>query len=223
MARAIDNNHVVEHRLRSRGWTAALVGCASVFLAPSVFLALGILLPAGGANAQLGSSKSRNDPTPLRSTYGDEVTDWRENELALPPFPRQEHLTPIQLNFAGATHRYYIDESSLSFGSDKVIRYTVVIRSKTGVVNVFYEGISCPTREFKEYAYGTAKREFRLRPAPRWRAITRRGVKAYRDALFTKYVCSKSTGAIGVEGVIKRLRHGGQIMHSSWDDARPDA
>ncbi|MBT6273832.1 MAG: hypothetical protein HOI95_06840 [Chromatiales bacterium] len=172
--------------------------------------------------AQLTSSKSLNDLNVTKGTYG-EILYWKEASVTLPKFPAKDNLTPITLNLAGISNQYYIDEKSLSFGDDLILRYTVVIRSKADAVNVLYEGLSCRTREFKSYAYGTGNSEFHTYPKARWKPITRHGVMGFREVLFSKYACAASSAALPVSEVLVRLRKGGQVMHSSWSDDRPDS
>jgi hypothetical protein len=48
--------------------------------------------------------------------------------------------------------RFAIDPKSVSIGKDNVVRYTVLITSKTGARNVNYEGLRCDTGERRIYA-----------------------------------------------------------------------
>jgi hypothetical protein len=53
---------------------------------------------------------------------------------------------------AGSSLVFGIDPATIRIGSDGVIRYVVVARSREGAINAMYEGIRCSTGEFKTYA-----------------------------------------------------------------------
>ena len=57
---------------------------------------------------------------------------------------------------AGAVsdNQYFVDTTSIKIGEDGVIRFSLVIKSSAGALNVSYEGIRCVTRERKVYALG---------------------------------------------------------------------
>ena len=50
----------------------------------------------------------------------------------------------------------FVDEASVHYGSDDVIRYTMVIVSPSGARNVTFEGMRCETGERRLYAFGRA-------------------------------------------------------------------
>jgi hypothetical protein len=69
---------------------------------------------------------------------------WVELAAQLPPYPQTENL--LEFNVSSATrNRHYVDAASISVGSDKVVRYTVVIESAGGARNVSFEGMRCAT------------------------------------------------------------------------------
>jgi len=55
--------------------------------------------------------------------------------------------------------RHYIDGRHISVGADEVVRYTLVLESRSGVRNLSFEGLRCtPNGAFKVYAYGNQGR-----------------------------------------------------------------
>ncbi|HEX6690640.1 MAG TPA: CNP1-like family protein [Burkholderiales bacterium] len=96
-----------------------------------------------------------------------EVSDWeRANPEKLdsaatsptavnpPPLPRAENLTEIYIS-ATATFRYFVDRSSLAVNyKQREIRYVLLARSPSGVENVSYEAIKCPSLH-RIYAVGS--------------------------------------------------------------------
>jgi hypothetical protein len=76
--------------------------------------------------------------------------DWREAEAPPPPALKTDRL--IEIDMPRSQLRFGVDPSSVSLGSDGIVRYVVVASSSTGAVNASYEGIRCGTGEFKVYA-----------------------------------------------------------------------
>ncbi|MCP5241942.1 MAG: CNP1-like family protein [Burkholderiales bacterium] len=78
---------------------------------------------------------------------------WVEQLAQLPDFPDLRNL--IKFDVGSITdYSHAIDPDSISIGQDGVIRFTLVTRSSTGVMNISYEGIRCITNERKLYAIG---------------------------------------------------------------------
>ncbi|HXM82192.1 MAG TPA: CNP1-like family protein [Burkholderiales bacterium] len=123
------------------------------------------------------------------------MSDWeRQNRQRLigeespapPPYPRQADLIEFYVS-PTAEFKYFIDARSLSVGADKVVRFTLVARSPSGVDNVSYEGIRCPT-EYRLFAVG--------RPGGTWtggergwREITRGSSLGWQYALASHFFC----------------------------------
>ncbi|MDR2678814.1 MAG: CNP1-like family protein, partial [Zoogloeaceae bacterium] len=67
--------------------------------------------------------------------YDTEKPEWKENEVALPPYPQDGDLISLYVS-ATAQNRFFVDLANLSVGSDGVVRYTLVVISPSGVRNV---------------------------------------------------------------------------------------
>lgn len=78
---------------------------------------------------------------------------WVEQLTQLPAYPDEKNLMAFN---AGAVsgNKYFVDTTSIKIGEDGVIRFSLVIRSSAGALNVSYEGIRCATSERKVYALG---------------------------------------------------------------------
>ena len=83
----------------------------------------------------------------------DHERPWVELQAELPPYPEQENLLQFDAGPA-SSNTHYVDGASITVGEDGVVRYTLVIKSPTGAMNVSYEGIRCQTEEKRTYAYG---------------------------------------------------------------------
>src|SRR5690348_12438531 len=83
----------------------------------------------------------------------DNEKPWVEIQAQLPPYPKPENLLQFDAGPA-STNLHYVDAPSLTVGEDGVIRFSLVIKSPSGAMNVSYEGIRCQTAEKRTYAYG---------------------------------------------------------------------
>lgn len=86
-----------------------------------------------------------------------------------PPPLKLEGLVPLEI--PGSALRFGIDPGSISVGSDKVVRYVVVARSTSGVVNAMYEGIRCQSGEFAVYARHSGSGGWSVLSEPSWRPL----------------------------------------------------
>ncbi len=115
---------------------------------------------------------------------------WKENDLKIPPYPDDSDLMELQLYDPNNRFTYYMDEESLDVSeADYVVRYTLVIESKSGTRNIFYEGMRCNTLEYKTYAFGTGKGKFRPSRKPEWKSMLDSGYKKLRMDLMEFYLC----------------------------------
>ncbi|PSJ17889.1 CNP1-like family protein [Nitrosomonas supralitoralis] len=78
---------------------------------------------------------------------------WIEQLTQLPAYPNATDLMEFDTGAVSSNH-YLVDRNSISIGEDGVIRFTLVVKSSSGALNVSYEGIRCATSERKLYALG---------------------------------------------------------------------
>ncbi|PTR17560.1 MULTISPECIES: CNP1-like family protein [unclassified Nitrosospira] len=76
---------------------------------------------------------------------------WAELQVQLPAYPKAENLLPFDAGPA-SNNLYYIDAPSLVVGEEGIVRYTLVIKSPEGAMNVSYEGMRCATDGVREQA-----------------------------------------------------------------------
>jgi hypothetical protein len=171
-------------------------------LRPLARLLAGVLASTALAAAAQNTNQL---PVPGAGTRFDEQQeklDWKEIEVAPPPYPTDAELIEFQVS-SGATFRFFIDAASLSVGADGVVRYTLVARSPSGVANISYEGIRCTTKSYRVYAQGTGGRW-----SPRqgdWRDIEARTIQRWHNVLYAEYLCPRNrpiqTAAEGVNAL----------------------
>lgn len=76
---------------------------------------------------------------------------WTELQVQLPAYPKAENLLPFDAGPA-SDNLHYIDTPSIVVGEDAIVRYTLVIKSPEGAMNVSYEGMRCATDGVRESA-----------------------------------------------------------------------
>ncbi len=117
--------------------------------------------------------------------------EWQEAATRLPPPPREQDLVPIDAPSAADGYDYFIDRTSVSRGNDGVMRYTVVVVSRTGARNVFHEGLRCLTDQVRTYAYASREGPFRPSVDDTWRPMATRGVRGYQNYLANVIMCDR--------------------------------
>ncbi len=126
-----------------------------------------------------------NDRQPC--SYYEEA--WKESNVVIPPVSAASEFQELAVADASPLYRYYLAQDSISRGANGVMRYTVAVVSKTGVRNIFYEGLRCATDEVKTYAYATNRGAFRRSGQSKWRPIANKGIRAYQDFLVNVVIC----------------------------------
>ena len=131
---------------------------------------------------------------------------WKEAEVALPPYPRDQDLIRFELT-GQTTNRFYVDGSSLTVEPDKVIRFALVIRPVGETSTASYAGVNCKTGEWKDYAYGRDGQRWEPVKDPQWRRIENQRINNYQYTLAVHYFCTSglfSGGPVGSPKAIVR-------------------
>lgn len=165
-------------------------------------LALTVALLAMLAPALVGAAQ-RGMPEDIGGVP--EEKQFEEDRLKLPSPPQDSGLIEFRPR-GSSNNRYYIDGNSVSLGADRVVRYTLVVKSPSGVANVSYEGLRCKTSEYKVYAYGTKSGEWTGARDPKWRPV---GVSSsnFHYSLWVDYLCdSEAVGGRNARDLVARLR-----------------
>jgi hypothetical protein len=76
---------------------------------------------------------------------------WAELQAQLPAYPKAKNLLPFNAGPA-SNNLHYIDAPSIVVGEEGIVRYTLVIKSPEGAMNVSYEGMRCATDGVRERA-----------------------------------------------------------------------
>jgi CNP1-like family len=116
-----------------------------------------------------------------------EEKKFTEAATEIPAYPEESALMEFRPQGV-SKNRFFIDPASVSIGPDRVVRYTAVVKSSSGVANTSFEAMRCETAEYKVFALGTKDGTWSVLPKPAWREIdtTKGGV---RFRLFDEYFC----------------------------------
>jgi hypothetical protein len=123
--------------------------------------------------------------------YGQDYEEekiWGEVEVPLPEYPQAGSLIEFYVS-ATASNQFFVDAKSVSVGTDGVVRYALVIKTRGGATNVSFEGIRCQTRERKIYAFGHSDGNWAKARDGTWSAIQGGGANNYQAALWWEYFC----------------------------------
>jgi hypothetical protein len=128
---------------------------------------------------------------------------FKEEETSLPEKIDMDDLQAFQVGANDPRFQYYIERASLQTGGDRVTRFVVVIRSRSGAINTSFEGFRCGDRQFKVYAYGSDNKLFAVKN-PLWQTIPKDQSTDYRAALYDDLICNLLTGRSNPPEVIFR-------------------
>ncbi|MEO5573419.1 MAG: CNP1-like family protein [Gammaproteobacteria bacterium] len=144
----------------------------------------------------------------------DEPAAWKEAVKALPNYPRDEDLLPVDIQMTNADFEFFIDGKTIMLGEDNVITYTTVIKSDSGAKNVLREGMRCGFDEYKVYAYGASDASFYINKTPEWQSVPRNGTNAYRKEL-ANYMCGTNLLPLKPKQILDRIRYPQHIPNLS--------
>jgi hypothetical protein len=144
------------------------------------------------------SEESKNSP-PLK-----------EYVVHFPTFPKEIDLQSFTVDEI-TDFSFFLDSATLKTDKDGITRYTIVISSKNGINNIFYEGIRCITAEYKIFAYGTPQKTFTAKSEVDWQPIRRNehGWPRFRNTLYEYYFCDpeRTERQLDKDDVMENLHH----------------
>lgn len=133
--------------------------------------------------------------------------DWKENDVkALPAFDLSR-LVEIDMgrNFALV---YAIDPATLDIGSDGILRYVMVARSKSGAINAFYEGLRCETAEARVYARHNPSSGWQTSSDSKWQPLRETAGMLHALRLARQGGCDGSGPPRSADAVVRQLKNG---------------
>lgn len=118
----------------------------------------------------------------------DHERPWVELQGQLPLYPETENLLQFDAGPV-STNLHYVDALSITVGEDGVVRYTLVITSSQGGMNVSYEGIRCQTAEKRTYAYGRNDHTWTRAGRSNWADLETLNQNYAQRALYRYFFC----------------------------------
>lgn len=118
----------------------------------------------------------------------DNEKTWLELEAQLPDYPKRENFLEYDSG-NNTSNKYYVDEKSIQVGDDGVIRFSLIVESSAGAMNVSFEGIRCQTRERKRYALGQNNGSWLESHVDEWQLMTNSSQFYALRELSTYYFC----------------------------------
>ncbi|MFC5301454.1 CNP1-like family protein [Azospira restricta] len=181
--------------LRTLRWSAA-VAVVALLAAPVV----------GHAKGPEDYELIRKSMVEGREVEADEKP-WEEVQYQLPPAPDVKNLVPIDVGSL-TENKFAVDEPSVTFGADQVVRYTLVATSPGGARNVSYEGMRCATAERRLYAFGRADGSWSKARNGQWLRISENNLNRHHAALFRDYFCTPGGSVSSTDEARRVLRSG---------------
>ena len=133
---------------------------------------------------------------------------WSELVLTLPAYPKTENLVKIWVS-AASNNTFLVDTESISVGEDGVIRYTLVVKSDSGAMNVSYEGMRCDSIENKRFAFGHPDNTWAKARNSTWLRIRENGLNRQHAELFKNYFCPYGVSQRTAKDAVEVLKRGG--------------
>ena len=164
---------------------------------------LAVILPASAATDVFPEPDVRR----FSNQRFDDHPEWVEDNATLPAYPRDADLIEFPVS-AATTNRFYIDGATLSVGKDRVIRFTLVVKTAGGATNVSYEGIRCDIRSVKRYAVGRADGTWAWLRSGEWQLIESKMANRQYAALNRDFFCPLGNPIASAEVGRDALRRG---------------
>lgn len=130
-----------------------------------------------------------------------------EQEFALPDLAKLKDWRVYKIGRNMGENRVEIAADSVVVGKDDILRYAIAIVPKSGLRNVFFEGLDCYSGRYRTYAWGTPEQTWKKTESARWRAANL-GVRNAWQGELIKDFCSFSSGPHPAKTIVDVLRGG---------------
>lgn len=141
-----------------------------------------------------------------------ERPDWKDPELKLPPYPKPENFLEFEVR-ANRSFRFFVDAESIFAGSGDVVRYTTVVRSGSGTLNVSFDGLRCSTVEHRVYATGrSAEQIWSPVQDGKWKVLGLGAPGRQHLVLMRDFFCPAGIAITTREEGVDALRRGGHPL-----------
>ncbi len=105
------------------------------------------------------------------------------------------------------TNQFAIDGASVAIDQERLVRYTLIVTSRSGARNVSYEAMRCDRREWQLLALARTDGSWSTLAQRTWRPIsTGDSVNRHHHELFSKLCAGGAAAAQKPAGLLARLR-----------------
>ena len=141
--------------------------------------------------------------------------DWQEADA--PPAPVFDiatltRLVPFEVSI-DSDLRWGIDPTSIQINNDGLVRYVVVARSQSGVINAFYESINCNKAEFKIHARHNGKNGWAIVERPDWRSLYDKAPSKHALMLAKQGACTGTSAAQSATLMMHAIKNTGPAAY----------
>lgn len=170
-----------------------------------------LLFIAFFASPTLGKDILLDDPLEEEQYEVPDKEKWLEGDVQIPERIDTDDLVEFQVAANETRFRYYVERSSIQQNTDGVVRFTLVIRSNSGVTNSSYEGFRCRERLYKVYAYG-GDEQLTAIAGTDWEPIAKDESIDYRATLYDDLLCNLQLGEPNpTQKVIEAMRNNRKV------------
>ena len=139
--------------------------------------------------------------------FDEDNKPWQEVQAQLPAYPKTEEMLPFFVS-AATDNQFFIDPKSISVGDDGVVRYTLIAKSPSGVLNVSFEGMRCGTHERKLYAFGRMDHTWSRNKYAKWEEIRYQDRNRQHHMLYDDFFCPGAIIVNDANEAIAALKRG---------------
>lgn len=139
--------------------------------------------------------------------FSDPDPNWKEGEVVFPDPPEERNLHEFFVT-AASPNTFLIDESTLSVGADRVVRYVLIVRTQGGAENVTFEGLRCSSGERRIYAHGRDDGSWVPARRSEWEPLRANSYNMPRAVLAAQHFCDGPVPPRSREEALRGLREG---------------
>ena len=138
--------------------------------------------------------------------------DWKESDAPVPPAFDLQRLEFFTVS-PNSAMQWGFDPRTVLITGDGIVRYVVVARSPSGVLNVMYEGVRCATGEWKSYARHNTASGWSVIVDPQWKTMYDYQPSRHALRLAQQGLCIGGAPVTDVAEVIRSIRQFGKTVN----------
>lgn len=196
---------------RSSGTSRKPVAAPGMLRKPLLADPTAVALLVACLNAGAGSAFARTAPDPVNNPTIDYVAPERSRTRAalpenMPAIPAETSLEGFEVS-ATSRNRFGVDPASMLILDRRIVQYTVVITSPSGVRNIAYEAIDCAQGRAALLAIGRDGQGWSPVARPDWRPVFEGDtVNSHRRELARAWCAGSGTSEGAAGDLLRRLR-----------------